>query len=875
MTVTKPDIESVNQAKRALAAFRGLQPTLTVYAQMLTGRRDIRVVAAAHDNGSTDGKRIYYRPPIALGENIPHERWNCDKRRESGILKCRACARREVVLVTIYHEIAHVWFDSFKPIEDRHKVSLIRDALAASGSAYAKAIQDRIAKAFPSGITGYVGLASLISEFLPIILNCLEDARVNRELFRSLPGTKKMFDAFTVHVIEDGVEQYDHGSWVKILWRDYKLNQQIMTGIFCKASGYDYSNWFSPEVVEALNDPKLTELVAQTNELNSIADLYSAGFPILQRLRELGFCRLPDDPDEPDDEPDESIEPDDEPDESDEPDDELDESDEPDDELDESDGSSSSMDDGTGTSGDEQQDEASDDEAEGEAQGDDSEGDTEGGPTGSGNSEVEPDTTDGSGESDEDGEPDHGGGEVGGSTSAESEGDGGNPSRGHDSGDRGEPWKDGDEDDSHAAESSEPATGEHDEPSEQSDSREVTHPDGDSSDTDERPSVDGDDEELIDTGSYDKSTRLVEVKAPKRRSLEEMGTPEECRVGVAKLGDHEEKPDEVYGIDAVDLGKAAMDVAIIQGMYFEHPSTEILGVREFTYPESLYDLSTRAILRAGSVSEDDAGVAWSYSRLDSRGSGKVIGLEGDFDPPEPVLAPALLAARAAFADNVRSKHLAGLKAGKVNPRVLGKRAPLNDPRLMRKKLLPHKKDHFVLIGVDISFSTIGVNLNLAKQVAMAEAEICSRLGIKFAIYAHTGGRDYNIPRMMNLHIYKIKEPDQVWDDRARERLRRIGPEAANLDGHTMEYYRKVLDRERAKSKILHYYTDGAMPCENFEEELEILQREIRTCRLKQYTVLGVGIRTDAPKQHGLETVEVNEQADIIQVVRHLEKHLMA
>ena len=65
----------------------------------------------------------------------------------------------------------------------------------------------------------------------------------------------------------------------------------------------------------------------------------------------------------------------------------------------------------------------------------------------------------------------------------------------------------------------------------------------------------------------------------------------------------------------------------------------------------------------------------------------------------PSSGPALLRMRVAFADNQRGKQLNHLKSGKINGRVLGKRAHLGDERLFRKKIMPGKKDYFVLLGL--------------------------------------------------------------------------------------------------------------------------------------------------------------------------------
>ena len=124
-------------------------------------------------------------------------------------------------------------------------------------------------------------------------------------------------------------------------------------------------------------------------------------------------------------------------------------------------------------------------------------------------------------------------------------------------------------------------------------------------------------------------------------------------------------------------------------------------------------------------------------------------------------------------------------------------------------------------------------------------------------------------------MYVVKERQDPWDTNMHERLFALGPDAANLDGHTLEYYRKRLDEQTATDKIILYYTDGKMPAENHDEELEILQREIKICQKRGYTLLGVGIRTDSPIRHGLDTVQVDTEADVVKVVKHLEKRLIA
>ena len=89
----------------------------------------------------------------------------------------------------------------------------------------------------------------------------------------------------------------------------------------------------------------------------------------------------------------------------------------------------------------------------------------------------------------------------------------------------------------------------------------------------------------------------------------------------------------------------------------------------------------------------------------------------------------------------------------------------------------------------------------------------------------------------------------------------------------MEFGRKQMSKVDATDKIMLYYTDGKMPAANKDEELEVLQRQIKLCKRDQITLLGVGIRTDSPVRHGLDTVQVDGDDDLPRVVEHLGKRL--
>ena len=77
----------------------------------------------------------------------------------------------------------------------------------------------------------------------------------------------------------------------------------------------------------------------------------------------------------------------------------------------------------------------------------------------------------------------------------------------------------------------------------------------------------------------------------------------------------------------------------------------------------------------------------------------------------------------------------------------------------------------------------------------------------------------------------------------------------------------------ATDKIMLYFTDGNMPAANADEELGVLQAQIKHAKRDGITLLGVGMGTDSPVKHGLDTVRMDDDDDLKLVVDHLGKRL--
>lgn len=845
MTVTDyrtPEQETQDRsarAKRAVDAFRKMQPMLNNYARVFTGNPRISVEVSATSNGATDGKKIFFRPPIALGDNLKHERKLCDKRDPETLIQlCAACEVRETVLVTIYHEIAHICYGTFAQPSDTDKANLIAQAVEEAGGRYAEYVAARI-KRMPKYLTeSYMGMAGTVSPYLHTILNALEDARVNNNLFTARRGTKAMFDADTCRVFRTGVESPQPDGSVKYLpWNEREQNLQAILAVFCHASGYDYADWFIPPVVEALADTELQALIAESVASPDVESNYKIAFKVLARLRELGFCVRPDEP-EPEEQPTK-------PGESDETGDGTpgDDSGKAQEESDDEGSGDSCSDSGAGSSEpEEDSDDTGDSTSEDEADesGDDGDGPPppvagdQDGSAGDDSGEDEAGMGDDSDSSDSDELPEGGGADA----------------EASDDGESGAGTDDGDDAGDESGDASEVGDDDTDEQSSLSDSG--------VDEEDEWERAEGNPEDQLDTGA-DEGEGGIEVKEDEYAHIP-MGEPEDVDKGLEVFGHHEEKqpsPEEIADMQAILQ-------AILQGSYFETPSTTVQGVREHYFGKPVLN-------ELG----EDMSTAWfgklchySYSRHE-------LGIDGDFKPAENILGPALLKLRTIFADNQRAHQQNHLKSGRVNTRVLGRRAPLGDERLFRKKVIPGKRDYFVAIGLDVSGSTMGRNLELIKAAGWAQADLLNRLGIPFAMFAYSGyhGKREDYYSGLYLDIYHVKDSNEPWNASTQERLQSLGPDGGNLDGHNIEYLRKVCDQSNATDKIIMYYSDGKMPATNFEEELEILRRELALCKKKGYTVAGVGVRTDSPSKHGLPTVQINEKDDVHLVVKHLEKLL--
>lgn len=804
---------------RAVRRMQGMLTTLTGFARALSNNPRMIVVISRQNRNATLGDTIELAVPLALGRMVQHDRLNCGRRDpDSSALHCPACSQDDEVYSVLFHELAHQIFGTFEAItqadKDNYIAQAIRSVPTTPGSRIAKLTD--IINAVNNGYqANHMGIATFISPYLPTIINALEDARVNRAMYAVRSGTYHMFRAMAHRAFVGGSEQSDG---TVLTWRDRQENDQAVIGTFCIASGFPYKDVFHPDVEDALDDPKLHSIIDKFATARGITAIYRMSFPVLERLRELGFCIHPDDME--DDAP---------------PPPSMNKDPQPSDEKEPGDGTPTDGDDGadgesddSSTDGDDHGDDTgSDDESDDTESGDDgSESDD-----GDDDDDVSDSAGDRDADSDSDVEPDD---EQSGSGSAD-----------------GEESDDGSDGDSSSDNESGSATG-----LDGSDSASPAQPDQTGAVTGASQSEDGlqgsdTQDGAPETQDYvDKyvigphGVSAVEQEKRERRMNED---PDEVQKALEQFGGHSEssKPDDYRA-------NQAMIDAIKQADSFDAPSTTVSGVRVNTYK--------------------DSGRYWGGGARPE-----------NFTAIDGATGSTLLRLRTVLADNKKSRNELGLRRGRPTSHQLHT-VPTGNKDVFNRTTIPHKKDYFVCVMLDVSSSTgasvegeSGVRrIHQIKQMGMTLGDLLHRAGVKFAIYAHSGSGGGDIGRYGGsmVDIMPIKEEGEPWSEAARNRMANINCGGSNLDGHALEFARKRIEKSTATDTIIVYCTDGAMPEANYSDEVVVLLREILTiAKNPKMNLVGVGMGTDSPNQYGLPTVEVNRSSDIDQIIKFMGKML--
>jgi hypothetical protein len=660
---------AVREQNRILTAFRGA-------ARAMTGIPNLQLRSG--EQSQTDGATfIVLRTRIELGDHVDHVRSLCARRDPvSSMPLCPACRDRDETHRVLFHEMAHIIFESFEKASETDKArtlaQIVLENQGGNGSRLAK-IQANVTRYLSTTPkVDYMVLASMVSPFMPSLINCLEDARVNRCMYRARPGTYHMFRYGLYNVFTNGITGMDGKT---VYWNERDENAQVTIGCLAKMSGLDpQEGWLSPAVLEALADQQLTdELANLAASALTAGDVFRASFKVLDHLRRLGFLRTPTDPEDDQPEP--------------EPEQEGDESD------DSQDGES---DPGMETPGEGQSDESEDDSDESTDQG-------TGTPDTDVSSSDDADDLDNMDESGA-GSDDSGSGSVPGSESGDDDG-----------------LDDGDEADG----GGEPEDADSPADSPQSGGQPSTGSDGPSlpdwsADSHGEPQQEAADDDADAEDSAESAGDDDAAAAEKERAAQERmnnSSPEVVHQTVLMFGGHDPESED----DIDDTTKRQVGVAVIQADQFDNPSDEVSHFNVHTFENP----TERTARLAWRCLDDD--FSWGACTDDA----------DQYEIPEAMLGRSLLKMRTIFAENKKSKRSGEMRSGRVVPTRLAS-VMAGNTKVFNRPEKPGKRDYFVCLALDVSGSTSGDKLRWIKKIGMSCGNLLNRAGVKFAIYAHSG-----------------------------------------------------------------------------------------------------------------------------------------
>lgn len=235
---------------------------------------------------------------------------------------------------------------------------------------------------------------------------------------------------------------------------------------------------------------------------------------------------------------------------------------------------------------------------------------------------------------------------------------------------------------------------------------------------------------------------------------------------------------------------------------------------------------------------------------------------------DSVMAGSVMRARRIFSRSKLDKNVRNLKRGKVNSVALGSRAWGEDDRLFKRKIRAEGVDFEVVIGVDHSGSLgNGQQLHDIHNAAYGICCVLNRVNVKFSLYTHT-------TQMHEQVMHECKKVNQPWDTNAINALMSCTSMGSSYDGHNLEFYRKIMEKSKARKKLIIYFTDGQIPAANRMEETDILWREKKVCKDLGIGVLGIGLETDSPKDFGLDTIKVDGATDFEFMLQEVEKRIL-
>ena len=172
------------------------------------------------------------------------------------------------------------------------------------------------------------------------------------------------------------------------------------------------------------------------------------------------------------------------------------------------------------------------------------------------------------------------------------------------------------------------------------------------------------------------------------------------------------------------------------------------------------------------------------------------------------------------------------KSGHVR-RQTGRRLVAGQKNALYRRQRNDKRSYSVIIMLDLSHSTAGpishsaVYKSIASTIletGFATGEMLSKLGIEFATYAF--GNTHFAGGMGNgrtLSLVELKDFDESWNAKAKDRFGRCGAFGTNHDGTLLEWARLKISKRKETDKIILYFSDGEV------RERELFEKNVKIC----------------------------------------------
>lgn len=312
-TFATPTSSNQDKAAAALHVAQSQRGFLQSFINGILRDGEKRIIEFNGTGSCTSTDRIFLTPPLNLGVYRVHNKKKCDVYDELGNSLCSACREQESFMAVALHECAHNVYGSWQEVDwearDKAKREWVRNAVErriahpdfastlkpTPGDHTYRSLEYEFGTRFDTRMEAmkeesnyFMPLAALLHPWLPVLVNAVEDARVNTLLHSYRAGTTRMFKVRLRNTMEGGIYNPEDGSMN--LWKDAPFEAQLCLYGYLEASDYGLiaEDYFSEETKEVWRDGELLRIIDRVPELSTASEAFGLAQEILARMNELG-----------------------------------------------------------------------------------------------------------------------------------------------------------------------------------------------------------------------------------------------------------------------------------------------------------------------------------------------------------------------------------------------------------------------------------------------------------------------------------------------------------------------------------------------------------------------------------------------------------